>query len=106
MKTNAIQQEIILVTNSTFSQREWCQMNSNKKKTLSHEEQLQEACWNGMLNELLPEIMERTENGKLLYLWHIRQGKSLIIELSEFPVSIDKPFSIDPLLFVHEALFN
>jgi hypothetical protein len=106
MNTNAIQQEIILLTNTTFSQRKWCQKYSNKKGPLSHEEQLEEACWNGMLNELLPEIMERTATGQWLYMWHIRQSKSLIIDLSEFPVSIEKPLSIDPFFFLQKVLLN
>ena len=106
MKTNAIQQEIMLLTDTTFSQREWCQMNTDKKGPLSHKEQLEEACWNGMLNEMFPEIMERSTSGKCLYLWHIRHSKSLIIDLSEFPVLIEKSLSIDPLFFLQKVLFN
>ena len=107
MKTIAIQQEIMLVPTSTFSQREWCNKSgSNKKNQLSHIEQLEEACWNGMLEEVLPEIIERSSSGRQLYLWHIRRSESLLMELSEFPVSIEKPLSIDPFFFLLPSLNN
>jgi hypothetical protein len=102
MKKHTVQQEILLVTNTTLSKRELCEMNAtNHKRPLSNTEQMEEACWNGLLNELLPEIMERSGDGKELFLWHIRTTKSLLqITLSESTVSVEKQFSIDPCFFV------
>ncbi|MCU7551964.1 hypothetical protein OCK74_22785 [Chitinophagaceae bacterium LB-8] len=106
MKTQNTQQEIMLVLNTTFSQREWCPVNSSNSKPLSQEERLIEACWNGMLPELLPEIMNQSSNGKKLFLWHIRQSKSLFMELGESPVSIERHSSIDPHYFIQNDLMN
>jgi len=102
MKTISNQQEILLVTTSTFSKREWCHRDErDQQKLLSTAEQLEEACWNGLLEESLPEIVERSVEGKKLFLWHIRHGRSFLqIELCEFPSAFENHFSIDSDLFM------
>jgi hypothetical protein len=108
MKTSTIQQEILLVTTSTFSNRELCEKgNSGHKQSQSNIEQLEEACWNGLLDEWLPEIIAKPVDGKRLYLWHIRHGETFLqIELSELPLSVDKPFSIDTNFFLPALIMN
>jgi len=109
MKTDTIQQEILLVTTSTFSKQQWCSKDSadSSRRNCSPAEQLEEACWNGLLDLLLPEIMEKSSSGKELYLWHIRQGTSCLqIELSEFPKQVERPFSIYPNFFLHTISYN
>ena len=64
MKTNSTQQEIILLTGTTFSAREWCERESNKENNLSDKEQLEEACWNGLLPEMLPEVYLQEKDHK------------------------------------------
>ena len=71
MKTNSTQQEILLLTGTTFSKREWCENISGNKNNLTEKEQLEEACWNGLLPEILPEVYLRTESDKKLFLWQI-----------------------------------
>src|SRR3954465_15601868 len=95
MKTHPIRQEILLVTNSTFSNRKWCEKDSYSDRHLSHRQQLEEACWNG-LDGLLPEIVEKTRSGKRLLVWHIRRNESFLqIELCESPALIQKDRSIN-----------
>lgn len=107
MKTKSTQQEILLVTGTKFSQREWAEKLVEDKNKLSANEQLEDACWNGMLDEMLPEIIEKDADGKKLYLWHIRQCKSFLeIELSDFSQVVEREFSIDPYLFVSSQLLN
>jgi hypothetical protein len=108
MINETIQQEILLVTTSTFSKRQFCENNTvESARFLSPAEQLEEACWNGLLDELLPEILQKATCGKHLYLWHIRNGASFLqIELSELPLSMDKRFSIDTNFFLPTILFN
>src|SRR3954452_299149 len=98
MKPHNINQEILLMTTSTFSKRQWCEKDAHESAHhLSPGDQLEEACWNGLLNELLPEVIVKSVLGKNLYLWEIRHGKFFLqIELSECPVSIENHFSIDP----------
>jgi hypothetical protein len=98
METNSLQQEIILLTNSSLVRRQLFENDaSERKQNLPDTEQLAVACWNGWLDEMLPEIIDRTDTGKGLYLWEIMQGKSFInLELCEFPQVIDVQFSINP----------
>jgi hypothetical protein len=108
MKTNSTQQEILLITGTSFSARQWCEKNeTGNASNLSEQEKLQEACWNGLLREMLPEIFEQTEENKNLYLWKIKEASSFIeLELGEFPESKDNYYSIDPYSFISEQLFN
>ena len=101
-----IQQEILLLTNSTFSQKQWCEKEITEgNKQLSQMKRLEVACWNGLLSELLPELMEQSSYGKTLFLWQIRQGKaSLHIQLSESTMQLDRQLSIDPYLFLTNLL--
>jgi len=108
MKTDTINQEILLVTTTTFANKEWCEKNA--EEGIHHQspiEQLEEACWNGLLDELLPEIIEKSVLGKSLSMWQIRQGKSFLeIELGEYPVSIENYFSLDPYSFLPIMVYN
>ena len=54
MKTAPIQQEILLMTGTKFSAREWAEKNVEDQNKLSATEQLEDACWNGLLHEMLP----------------------------------------------------
>lgn len=103
MKTNSTQQqEILLMTGTSFSSRQWSKKDDEgKQKILSEREQLEEACWNGMLQYMLPEICEQTEGNKKLYLWQIKEAASFIeLDLGEIPEEKEKYFSIDPYLFM------
>ncbi len=95
MKTNSTQQEILLVTNNSFAQRQWC----NKEitdKNLTAQEQMEEACANGLIHEILPELFNKPENKKM-YLWQMRPAFSFLqLEYGEFPLAADKAASIDP----------
>jgi hypothetical protein len=107
MKTGKTQQEIILVTTTTFSKREWCKTEATDKDRQTHTEQLEEACWNGLLNDMLPEVMAQTASGKQLFLWHIRQGASFLkVELSEMPPQLEEHFSIDAAFFMPTLVYN
>ena len=108
MENIAAQQEILLVTTSTLSQRQWCEKETGENSLpLSAQEALEKACWNGMLQELIPEILVTSSSGKQLILWNIRQGKgSLQIGLSEFPLSKENHYSIDCHFFLPALPLN
>jgi hypothetical protein len=99
-----LQQEILLMTGTHFSSRQcWQKLNDNERLG-SEADQLQDACWNGLLKEMLPEVVA---NNKELYLWQIRENKSgLEIELAELPSEIDPYFSIDPYSFTEGQFMN
>ena len=107
MKTNSTQQEILLMTGTTFSARQWCEKDPGKQDNLTDKEQLEEACWNGLLHDMLPEIYLQPEGHKKLFLWQIKEGNSFIeLELGELPEEKDKQLSIDPYSFMHLQLLS
>lgn len=105
MKTNIIKQEILLMI-TTFSQKEFCRKNA-PENFCSQAEQFEEACWNGLLDEMLSGIVARSASGKRLSLWHIRHSKFFLeIELCDYPQVIEKYLSIDPYIFLPDMPQN
>ena len=103
MKTNILQQEILLLTGTAFSQRQLSENDVKEDRShLTEIEKLEEACWTGLLDELLPEIITNKE----LSIWQIGDSESsLQIELSEYP-SGEKQFSINPYYFLRTMEYN
>lgn len=105
MKTT-LQQEILLMTGTSFARREWTKKEGGNN-TGDASEQLEEACWNGLIYELLPGICNTNEEEHKLFLWHIRRGASFLqMELSEQPAYIETADSIDPYLFLFSLHLN
>src|SRR3954449_5965306 len=102
METNSVQQEILLIKNTSFSQRQLFEHDRlENRQNLSHAEWLEAACWSGWLDAMLPEIVDTSVTGKSLYLWQIMQAKSFLsIELCESPHTIDVQYSINPYAVV------
>ena len=90
------------MTGTTFSIREWCEKDTTNQKNFTEKEQLENACWNGLLQNLLSEIFVKTEEDKNLSLMEIREGLSFIeLDLGASQEEMDKYFSIDPYSFIH-----
>jgi hypothetical protein len=107
MKTKSILQEILLLTGTKFSEREWAEKLVEDKNKLSAIEKLEDACWNGLLDEMLPEVVKKSIDGKKLFMWNVRQCKSFLeIELSDSSPVIERENSIDPYLFVSTIPLN
>jgi len=88
------------MTGTTYLSREWCGKEDNKSP-LSSKEMLEEACWNGAIQQIIPELFKKVEEEKTLYLWQIRSGSSFLeLDLGEYPEAKDKYFSIDPYSFL------
>jgi hypothetical protein len=104
MKTTSTQ-EILLLTGTHFSSRHFFEKSDNQN-LLTEREQLEEACWNGLLKEMLPEICEQ-DNANKLYMWQVWKTNSFIeIELAEIPEEKDKYYSIDPYSFLPEYIMS
>jgi hypothetical protein len=107
MKTNYIQQEILLITGTTFSTRQYSEKDPVRQNNLTEKEYLEEACWNGLVQQMIPEICEHSEGNKKLFLWQIKEGNSFIeLELGELPEAKDNHFSIDPYSFMQFQLLS
>ena len=108
MPHNSTQQEIILITGTGFASRQYSEKDSNENfKNLSQEEKLREACWNGMLKEMLPEIFLMNTSNTQLFLWQMREAHHMLaMQMAEEPIEVDYHNSIDPYCFMQTQGFS
>ena len=107
MKDISTQQEILLVTGTSFSKRQWSEKDPSDDHPVTEQEQLEKACWDGLLKELLPEIFKKNDDGRELYLWQISEAGSFIeLELCDHPESFEKIYSINPYYFLSAKDYN
>jgi len=102
MKNFTTNSEILLLSGSSFFKKDWCELNSNKHdKKISQKEQLIQLCWNGMLREMIPEIIE-TEPGKdPLTLWEINEsGNMLDLRYGDIDRELNDEWSINPYVYL------
>ena len=101
MKQQHIHQELLVFTTTSLSRKVLCETNNNdKNENMSLAEKLEQACWNGLLNEMLPEIIgSGSATSPKMFIWGIYAGKScLLIDLADTPGNIDPVLSVDPYL--------
>ena len=108
MKNTSTNQEILLLSNSNFFKRDWCELNGNKNdKQLSQKEQLILLCWNGMLKELIPEILQTEAGKKPLTLWEINEsGNMLDLRYGDIDRHMNDEWSINPYVYLTFAMAN
>ncbi len=108
MKNNSTNQEILLLSNSSYFKRDWVELTGNKNnKQLSQKEQLIQLCWNGMLNEMIPEIMEKGKERKPLTLWEINEsGNMLDLRYGDIDREINDEWCINPYVFLTFSIPN
>lgn len=95
MKPQRVHQEVLIFTNKTLSLDALCRKNSSNKNNSAIEE-LEEALWDGLLNELVPEIMPSTQN-TMMVIWRVYVGEFyFLIDLADSPGIADPIFSINP----------
>ncbi|MBC7890204.1 MAG: hypothetical protein H7Z13_20200 [Ferruginibacter sp.] len=102
MKNNSAQQEILLMTGTGFASRQYTEIDiPDNSKNLPRNEKLKEACWNGLLKEMLPEIFMPGDSATKLYLWQVREANQFFaLEMGEYPTGVNKFLSIDPYRFM------
>lgn len=102
MNQTDINQEILLLTDTSFANRELLSnQNVNKGENFfSIHEKLEKACWDGMLDELLPELAaDDSENER--FLWQILSADNfLCINIGMFGKPVESETSIDPYCFI------
>lgn len=99
MEPQHVHQEVLIFTTTSLSQRTLYKKDSSKKNSSAIEE-LEEAFWDGMLNELVPEIMPSTRDIKM-FIWGVYAGEFyLLIDLADSPGIPQPIFTIDPNLLL------
>jgi hypothetical protein len=102
------QLEILLFTNTHFSSRRLCEKYDISSQNNSAENKsLEEACWNGLFQQMLPELYKNARNGKKLILWKITQAKHFLeLEYGDQPGIKEKFFSANPHFFLGSRLLS
>jgi hypothetical protein len=107
MGHTSTQQEILLLTGTSFSSRQWCQKDESTDKNLTEKERLEEACWFGLVKEMLPELFNQSTPENKVFLWKILEGKSFLeLDMGETPFNKDRLHSIDPYSFLSETSYS
>jgi hypothetical protein len=101
MKPTSKHHEILLFTGSRLASKQFTSKEeNNKSKPFTAIEELEKACWNGMLLEMFPEILGSTYPKCQSFLWHVLAGKNYVyINIGPHPVNVDHETSIDPYFF-------
>lgn len=106
MKNNFTTQEILLMTNTRFSAREYSIKEEENGPQRSAKDKLAEACWNGLITEMLPEICI-TKNKKSLTLWELGEAQHLFyLHLGEVDTVPDAAFTLNPYRFTERSVMN
>jgi hypothetical protein len=109
MKNHHVQLEVLLMTDTTFASGNLAEKKDPRPQDqLTEEERMEEACWNGLLQTMLPEIAMKPAAGTgTLYLWQIKAtARFLELELGEVPAKIDGHYSITPHSFLGKQCFS
>jgi hypothetical protein len=102
-------QEVILLNDTGFANRQFVEQNPqrNPNNYLSKHENLKAACWNGELQNLIPEIFFMFTPDTKLFLWQMRECENMMtLEMSEEPSPLDAYASIDPYVFMEIQEYN
>jgi hypothetical protein len=102
MKTSNIHHEILFFTGTSLANRQLAENKENINcKTYSAIEELEKACWNGIIYEMFPEILSSFYPKCHSFLWHVLTGKNfLYINIGPNPVTAAHETSIDPYFFL------
>jgi len=73
MDTQYVQMEVLLITGTTLLSQDLCGKDEpGTGNHLSANEQLEKACWDGLLASLLPEVFDQPIRDNHLYLWGVK----------------------------------
>lgn len=108
MKKQTTHHEILLFTGTSLASRQLTSMEENSNgKTFSAIEELEKACWNGILYEMFPEILGSCYPKCKSFLWHVLTGKNFVyINIGPNPVLAEHDTSIDPYFYMMSACEN
>lgn len=109
MKPITIKQQIMLFTGSTFSNREFSKpgKHNNTRETGAARDELERACWAGMIFEILPELAINPFPSYKMHIWSIQSAEHcLLISQGTDPYPVEAVHSIDPPYFLTVTNFN
>src|SRR5436190_3917922 len=80
MEPQVINQEILLFTGSSLYSRKFCKRNSDNENSgaPSPMEELEKGCWDGMLHEILPELVGNNMQRGNNCIWNTASGVNFL----------------------------
>lgn len=99
-------QEILLMTNTKFSAREYSDKNENQPSKNNNQNKLAEACWNGMIQAALPELFLDVKNKRCIMWQLIECDRLFYVKLGEDDGIPDAHFSLNPYLLIEYCCCN
>ncbi|MDN3657417.1 hypothetical protein QWZ08_17325 [Ferruginibacter paludis] len=106
MKNIFTTQEILLMTNTEFSGREYSDKNENQPSKNNNQNKLAEACWNGLIPAMLPELFD-DPCSKHRTMWQLAECNHLLYaHLGEDSATPDMEFTINPYVLMEEMNAN
>ncbi len=104
MNTSHTQHEILLLTNTRFAHTDFQKINKEKNK--DHKQKLEEACWDGLFNNLLPELLQLKQSSKI-NLWNIDVANNFMdLQFSKAPKKIEESTCLNPYIFLLHKSVN
>ena len=102
------QLEVMLFTGTRFSAKQFWEKNDNRNQNNSGEsENLEEAAWNGLFKEILPELYQIGGNSSDLILWKIVQADHFLeLEYGAGPQMEESYYSLNPYLVPWHQLLS
>jgi len=101
MEPQIINQEVLLFTATGFYCRQFCKRNSEGDSDYSVVEKIEKACWDGMLYEMLPELIRDFGSHTKSDIWNTTSGLNfLFINMDPCSVTEGKQTSINPYFFL------
>ena len=103
MKPTITNQEILLFAGTSFSSRQFTIKDPDGKDATGYSpmENLEKACWAGMLSEILPELVGCPSPDNKTYIWHILSAEHFLrISMGPYPALIENETSVDPYFFL------
>ena len=106
MKKTSISHEVLLFTNTCFARRQFCER-GNESTHQSHSSQLQNACWNGLILDILPDLIKAGTRDCPSYTWQVLPAGNFIeVRMGAQPFDLSHETSINPHLFHRTTLIN
>jgi hypothetical protein len=106
MKQKAINHEVLLLTGTSFSKRQFSPKNNNQAND-SRCSDLQNACWNELVFDILPGIINPFSGRNLSYTWEVVSAESFLeVKIGAAPYDVEKGMSLNPHLFLSKKNIN
>ncbi|HMK27440.1 MAG TPA: hypothetical protein VK483_15515 [Chitinophagaceae bacterium] len=107
MNPQNINQEILLFIGTSFANRKLCDTENKEARSITTHEKLENACWDGLLGELLPDLAGATRSKAEGIIWKIITADNfLCINMGAYNKPVMGESSIDPYCFITSLNIN